>query len=152
MDVCPGLTMEMTPPQAHMSLEELFSAGNLFTKTVGAPGAQGATVLGTQGAGVKTTGGGRLVAGFNTLLHMPNGIILLLGLKSMIVAIACEVLTVLGGRVSVDGATPKVHCSIAPPQTHIAILTPQLALSKTSKNAPYFLPFFRCFLHFTLRV
>ncbi len=42
------------PPQLHMHLEELFSAGILPISTVGDPGTHGAAVTGMQGIGVKT--------------------------------------------------------------------------------------------------
>ena len=50
----PGTEIEITPAQAHISLELLFSAGMLATSTVGDPGTQGAGITGTQGIGVST--------------------------------------------------------------------------------------------------
>jgi hypothetical protein len=49
----PGTLMEMTPPHMHISLELLFNAGILPSRTVGAPGSQGAMVMGIQGMGVR---------------------------------------------------------------------------------------------------
>ena len=104
-----------------MSVDELFSAGKLATITVDEPGFQGATVFGTQGAGVNRTGGGLFVAGLATLLHIPNGRIFALGLKSMIVAMCAEVFTVPGVAVRLAGTVPKLHIILALPQTHTAI-------------------------------
>ena len=103
-----------------MSFDELFSAGRFPTSTVGEPGAQGETVFGMQGAGVKNTGGGFIVAGLVGLLHMPNGIILLIGLKSIIVASGIDEVSVFDGVATrLDGAAPNEHCSTAPVQTEV---------------------------------
>ena len=78
--IWPGTEIVMTPAQAQLSVLVSFSAGWLFTVTEDDPGAQGVTVFGTQGAGVKRTGGGLLVAGLVGLLHIPNGGIFTFGL------------------------------------------------------------------------
>jgi len=104
-----------------LSVEVLFSAGKFVTITVAEPETHGATVLGTQGEGVNRTGGGLLVAGFAGLLHIPNGGIFTLGLYSMIVAMTCDVFTVPAGIVRLEGAAPKLHIMLAPPQTQTAI-------------------------------
>ena len=44
----------MTPPHAHISFDDSFSAGMLPIRTVGAPGAHGAGIVGTHGIGVST--------------------------------------------------------------------------------------------------
>ena len=44
----------MTPAHRHMHFDESFKAGMLPIMTVGEPGTQGATVLGTHGMGVNT--------------------------------------------------------------------------------------------------
>ena len=119
----PGFVMVMTPLQRQLSMDVLLSAGKLLTSTVGEPGIQGATVFGTQGAGVKNTGGGLFVAGFVGLLHIPKGGIFTVGLKSMIVAISMDVFTVPAGIVRLEGATPNVHIIIAPPHTQMAIVS-----------------------------
>ena len=76
-------------------------------------------MFGTHGAGVNNTGGGLFVAGFKTLLHMPNGRMLTIGLKSIIVAGGMfETRIFVGTTIRLD-ATPNEHCSIAPLQTHI---------------------------------
>ena len=48
------MLMLMTPPQLHISFELSLSAGMPHTSTVGAPGTQGAMVMGMQGIGVST--------------------------------------------------------------------------------------------------
>lgn len=66
--------MEITPPpKVHMHLQESVKAGILAISFVGAPGIHGAAITGVQGAGVKNTGGGRLVAGLATELHITKG-------------------------------------------------------------------------------
>ena len=50
----PGKLMEITPPHMQISLELLFRAGMLPSSTVGAPGNQGAIVIGMQGIGTNT--------------------------------------------------------------------------------------------------
>jgi hypothetical protein len=103
-------------------VEVLFSAGYPPTNTVGLPGAHGAEVLGTQGAGVKKTGGGRLVAGLATLLHIPNVGMFAIGLLSIIVPVGAEVSTVVWELTTkVEGAVPKLQSILAPAQTQIAI-------------------------------
>ncbi len=67
--------MLMTPPQLHISLELSLSAGMPHTSTVGAPGAQGATVMGMHGMGVNTPIAAAVAAatmGLAGLWHMPK--------------------------------------------------------------------------------
>ena len=71
------------PPQAQTSLDVLFRAGWLPTRTVGEPGIQGLVVLGTQGWGVKTPIAAAVAAatwGLAMELHMPKGMMLTMGL------------------------------------------------------------------------
>lgn len=66
----------MTPPQMQLSLEMLSSAGLFANKTVGAPGAQGAGVLGIHGIGVKTPSAAEVAAATWGLAgdeHIPKG-------------------------------------------------------------------------------
>jgi len=101
----------------------LLNAGSPPNSTVELPGLQGAGMLGTQGAGVKNTGGGFTVAGFAGLLHIPKVGMFAPGLLSMIVArgpdgprtVVCELTT------NAAGAVPKGHTRFAPILTHIAI-------------------------------
>jgi hypothetical protein len=110
----------------HINLELLFSAGILPINTVGEPGAHGATVLGTQAAGVNTPNFAAVAAATTGLaieLHIPNGKILTMGLLSIMVAAGLlDVKTLLFGiTIRLDGATPKLHCIIAPVHTHMPI-------------------------------
>ena len=78
----------------HISFDELFRAGIFFIITVGDPGAQGAVVLGMHGMGVRTPKAAAVAAatvGFAMELHMPKGIILTIGLLSIMVASGMEV-------------------------------------------------------------
>jgi hypothetical protein len=113
--------MEMTPPQLHMHLEELFRAGIFATNTVGDPGTQGAAVTGMQGIGVSTPSAAAVAAatiGLAGELHIPKGIILTIGLLSIMLAIGIVVSTRFAGKtINVPGAAPKLHCKAAPPQT-----------------------------------
>ena len=68
----PGFTICITPPQLHMHLHVLFTAGFPPTNTVGDPGAQGAAVTGTQGIAAAT-------CGFAMEVHIPKGMILTIG-------------------------------------------------------------------------
>lgn len=116
--------MLITPPQAHIHLEVLFRAGKLLIRTVGEPTIQGAGVTGTQGPGVKNTGGGRRLDGLAGELHTPKGGMLAIGAKSIIVAaIGPPAITgsPLGIAMRDEGATPKVHCINAPVTTCCAI-------------------------------
>ena len=66
------------------------SSANLFESiTVLAPGDQGDAVAGMHGCGVRTPIAAAVAAatcGFDGLLHIPNGMMLVMGTKSMIVA------------------------------------------------------------------
>ncbi len=96
--------------------------------TIGFPGDQGAAVAGTQACGLSTPEGGVAVAaataGFAGLLQTPNGIILTIGLLSIIFANG-RVWTTLfcGVTINVEGAAPIVHNIDAPPQTETPIIT-----------------------------
>lgn len=97
-----------------MHIELLFKAGIEPMRTVGDPGAQGALVTGTHGAGVKTPLAAvvaAMTAGLVGALHIPKGGIFLIGTKSMIVAAGfIIVLTRFSGvTTSVAGAAPKLH-------------------------------------------
>ncbi len=73
---CPGLVIEMTPPQVHMHLDVLVRAGILPISTIGEPGTQGAGVTGTHGIGVNTPHAAAVAlatVGLLGLWHMPKG-------------------------------------------------------------------------------
>lgn len=127
---CPGLIIWMIPPQLHVSLEELFRAGIFATITVDEPGAHGAAITGIQGIGVKTP---KLAAvadatvGFAIDWHIPKGRMLTNGILSIILAIGILVTTLFTGvTIKVPGASPKLHCNVAPPHTQIPIKAPLL--------------------------
>lgn len=114
--------MEITPPHMHISLELLFRAGILPNKTVGAPGTQGAMVIGTQGMGTNTPNAAAVAAATMGLAmdwHMPKGMTFAMGLLSMMLAAGGPpAMTMLTGiTISVPGAAPKVHCVMAPVHT-----------------------------------
>ncbi len=97
-------------------------AGNGPIVTVGEPGAQGATVAGMQGMGVRTPNAAAVAAATSGLagdMHMPNVGILAIGAKSMMVAHGTPDVVVVGAEVAIKaaGATPKGHMSNAPVQT-----------------------------------
>ncbi len=78
----PGVTNVMTPAHMHMSVWVLSSVGMLPSRTVGAPGTHGATVIGMHGMGVNTPIAAAVAAatiGFAGDMHMPNGMIFTMG-------------------------------------------------------------------------
>lgn len=104
--------MEMTPPQLHIHLLELFNAGLPQTSTVGEPGVHGAAHTGTHGIGVSTPRAAEVAAatvGLAILLHIPKviggfGISIIVAAGSFeFSTVICEVTT------SGAGATPKLH-------------------------------------------
>src|SRR5580704_13648074 len=112
----------MTPPQIHISCETLSSEGKLPSSTVGAPATQGAGVAGMQGIGVSTPRAAAVAAatvGLAIDVHIPKGMILTIGIWSMMFASGTIlVITLLVGNTTSElGATPKLHCIIAPIQT-----------------------------------
>jgi hypothetical protein len=138
---CPAELMLMTPPQLHMHLEVLSRAGMFLINTVAAPGVQGAAMTGMHGIGVSTPSAAVVAAatvGLLGVLHIPNGGMFTIGLLSMMVAAGAPAVTRLTGRtLSVDGANPNVHCSIAPVVTSWAIghlLGPILLPAKSRSN------------------
>jgi len=118
--------MGITPAHVHISLHVSLSAGISPSNTVGAPGVQGAGVTGTQGIGVNTPIAAAVAdatAGLAKLVHIPNGMMFTNGLLSMTLAAAMLPVIILlrGNTTKVLGASPKLHCSVAPEHTCIAI-------------------------------
>ncbi|HEX3683277.1 MAG TPA: hypothetical protein VHU83_12135 [Bryobacteraceae bacterium] len=111
-----------------MSLELLSSAGIPPMVTVGAPGAHGAGVTGMHGIGVRAPIAAAVAAatvGFAIELHIPKGMTFTIGLPSIMLAAGVPVITrFAGSTANEDGAAPKLHCSIAPIHTCIAIVVP----------------------------
>jgi hypothetical protein len=126
--VCPASLIWIIPPQAHVSLQLLSSAGMFPISTVGAPGAHGAGIKGTQGIGVNAPIAAAVAAatvGFAIDEHVPNGMMFTIGMLSMMFAAGVPVcVKFVGNTDSVLGAAPKLHCNIAPIQTCIAIASP----------------------------
>jgi len=115
----PGLLKAITPPQLHMHLETLSSAGIFAISTVGAPGTQGAAVAGMQGMGVSTPSAAAVAAatvGLAGELHIPKGMMFNIGTWSMMLAAGGPSARTLflGNTTSDDGAAPKVQVNIAP--------------------------------------
>ena len=123
--VCAGLVIEITPPQLHVHMDELFNAGWPPSMTVGAPGAQGATVTGMQGIGVNTPRAAAVAeatVGFEGDMHIPNGGMFTVGLLSMMLAAGAPIMVLLAGStLSALGAAPKVHAIMQPEVTKSAI-------------------------------
>jgi hypothetical protein len=119
----------ITPPHIHISFELLFRAGIFLIITWGDPGAHGAGVTGTHGIGVNTPMAAAvadITDGLDGDWHIPKGMMLAIGLLSMMLAAGLDVaLTRFTGRtISELGATPKLHFSIAPIQTRLPIIPP----------------------------
>ena len=93
-------------------------AGMLPMSVPVAPGADGATVLGTQGAGVgvpRAAAVAAATAGLDGVMHMPKVGMLTRGLWSMMLAAGGPPASVLlaGSTIRLAGATPKLHITIA---------------------------------------
>jgi len=120
--VVPACDMEITPAQLHMHFDTLSSVGMPPSSTVGPPGIQGDVVTGMQGIGVSTPNAAAVAAatiGLASELHIPNGMMFIIGTKSMMFAAGgpSPSTLFLGSTTSVDGAAPKLHWSIAPMET-----------------------------------
>jgi hypothetical protein len=103
--------------QLHVEL--LSSAIWYASSTVFAPGVQGEAVAGMHGCGVSTPIAAAVAAatcGLDGLLHMPNGAMLTIGMKSWIAALGWLSITVRrsGRTARLDGLLPNVHASWAP--------------------------------------
>lgn len=109
--VVPGLVIVITPPIAQLHIDVLFNAGAPRTRTVGLPGAHGATVAGTQGVGTPNAAAVRI-------LHVPKGMMLTKGAKSKMLAAGLLSASTVGGiTTSVEGAVPAAQVSMAPRET-----------------------------------
>lgn len=109
-----------------MSVELLLSAGLPPTSTVGDPGTHGAGITGMQGMGVSApiaAAVAEATVGFAMELHMPNGMMFTIGTLSLMVATGIVDCTIeVGSTLSVEGAAPNGHWSIAPEHTHIPMM------------------------------
>src|SRR5690242_955806 len=114
--------MEITPAHMHMHLDVLSSAGWLPIITVGAPGTQGAVVAGMQGIGVSTPKAAAVAAatvGLAGDMHMPKGMMLTIGMWSMMFAAGTPPhwVRLIGRTCKALGAMPIVHIRLAPRTT-----------------------------------
>jgi hypothetical protein len=121
----------MIPAHMQASLHVLLSTGMPPITVVGTPGAHGATVAGTQGIGVGTPSAAAvaaITAGFDGLLHIPNGMTLTIGTWSMIVAAGSPpaMTRLTGNTTKALGAAPKLHAIIAPFVIWVGIALPLL--------------------------
>jgi hypothetical protein len=112
-------------------------------RTVGAPGAHGAGITGTQGIGVNAPKAAAVAAatvGFAIDEHIPNGMMFTIGLLSMMLASGVPVSTLLAGSTTSElGAAPKLHCNIAPMHTCIAIAFDSLTTDCTEQIRGFYL-------------
>lgn len=109
----------ITPPQLHMHLQVMLSAGTLAIMTVGEPGIHGAIVIGMQGIGVSTPNAAVVAAatmGLAMDMHMTNGGMLAIGLWSMMVPAGGPPAIVVGACNALNtlGATPNEHIIMVP--------------------------------------
>ncbi len=112
--VVPGFVTVMTPAQVHMHVLFAVNAGKLLISVLAAPGIHGAGTTGTHGTGEPRAA---MTAGFVGAVHIPNGGMFAIGAKSMIVAAGLFSAFTggpLGITMSVAGARPNEHLSIAP--------------------------------------
>ena len=117
---CPGLTTLTTPAHRHWQVQVLSTAGMLPISKVGTPGTHGVT--GHRDAGLRrehATGGGEVAAatcGLARLMHIANGMMLTIGLWSMMFAAGWlpDNTRLAGNTTRLDGAMPKLHISCAP--------------------------------------
>jgi hypothetical protein len=110
-----------------MHLEVSFRAGMLASFTIGEPGVQGAVVFGMQGIGVNTPRAAvvaEATAGLAIEMHMPNGRIFTIGMKSIILAgdMPPTFAILVGKTTRLLGAMPKLHVSMAPLTTCLGML------------------------------
>src|SRR3954471_8117154 len=107
----------MTPPQLHINLQLLSTAGIPPFMTFKLPGTQGAAVTGTHGIGVSTPRAAAVAAatvGLEGDEHAPNGGMFMTGAKSVLLAEGVLVMTRLNGSTTrLEGATPKLHIMVA---------------------------------------
>lgn len=116
-----------------MSFDILSSAGTPPIITDVEPGAHGAAVAGMQGIGVNTPNAAAVAdatVGFAMDMHIPKGMMLVIGILSIIVAAGMELVSTFfcGSTIILPGAMPKLHISWAPLQTQGPIcFSPYLA-------------------------
>jgi hypothetical protein len=111
----------MTPPQVHMQVQVLFSAGIPPIMQVAEPGVQGVVVTGMHGIGVSTPSAAAVAeatVGLAIDMHIPKGGMFVTGIKSIMFAAGVVALTRLAGNtLSAEGAIPNEHIMTAPDVT-----------------------------------
>src|SRR5262245_51493940 len=97
--------MLITPPMVHVQVLVLLRAGWPRTITVGEPGVHGPAVAGTQGVATPE-------AAAVSTLQVPNGMMLVMGTESMMLAAGLTSPVTFGATTaSTEGADPETHCS-----------------------------------------
>ena len=77
--------------------------------------------------------------GLDGLLHIPNGVILTIGIWSMMLASAWEDMTrAAGSTLRTDGAAPKEQLIAAPPHTQNGMALTSYMISLSSSFLPSF--------------
>jgi len=121
----PGKPIEITPPQVHMQVHVLFNAGIPPIMHVAEPGVHGVVVTGMQGIGVNTPRAAAVAdatAGLAIDMHIPKVGMLVIGMKSIMLAAGAVALTLFtGNTLSAEGAIPKVHIMTAPEVTWVGM-------------------------------
>lgn len=120
----------IVPPQMHLHVDDLSSAGCPFSSTSFFPPVHGNGVLGMQGIGVSlpcAAAVAETVAGYARLRQRPNGAIFFIGVWSLILACGRpdRYIVLFGETVSVEILFPHEHSILALEQTYessIAIL------------------------------
>ncbi len=143
-----GLVKVINPPHMQVQVETLSKAGMPPSMTVEAPGAQGATVFGTQGIGVNTPKAAAVAAatvGLAGEMQTPNVGMFTIGLLSMMLAAGVPIMVLLfGSTLNAEGAAPKLHIIIEPAVINIGIARSFCWLSKMTmaagENREFFLP------------
>ena len=106
--VCPGFTILITPPNAHIHIADKVTDGIFLNINFGLGGVHGATVIGVHGIGAPNAAA---TAGFAGDVHIPKGNIFTKGANSvMSKTVIFSALIILAGKtMSVPGASPKEH-------------------------------------------
>ena len=111
----------MEPPQMHLQVLVLLSAGMESSNTVDEPGDHGATIAGTQGAGVGVPLAASVAAataGLDWVMHIPNEGMFIIGTMSRMLAAFCDPAVARCSGVTiivvVPGGTASGHLRVAP--------------------------------------
>ncbi|WP_349768819.1 hypothetical protein [Thermomonas sp.] len=108
----------MSPPHVHRLVLMLSNAGIPPINTVGAPTFQGDTTTGIHGCGVNTPMAAVVAAatmGLLGVVHIPNGMMFFMGMKSMMLAAGCipDSTRFSGVTTNIEGAIPKTQVNVA---------------------------------------